>query len=135
MILVTIQQPNSIKRVHAYRPQILKFLSKNNLLHHWSLTLDVAFKYLLPIRQRTELPCNHYGKNAKSSHTASLSSDFQVAFGCIYVETITPSTWKTSYLLTHCSATLQRMSYLITPIRTKVDKIFFKDLFQYIFFP
>lgn len=75
--------------VHAYKIHILKFLSKSDLLHHCSLTLDVAFKYFLPIRQRTELHCNHYNNNAQSSHTARLSSDFQVTSGCIYVETIT----------------------------------------------
>lgn len=73
--------------VHAYRIHILKFLSKSDLLHHCSLTLDVTFKYFLPIRQRTELHCNHYNNNAQSSHTARLSLDFQVTLGCIYVET------------------------------------------------
>lgn len=96
MILVTIQGPNSNKTLRAYRTQILKFLSKSYLLHQYSLTLGVAFKYFLLVRQRTELHCHHYSKNAKSSRTASLSSDFQVTSGCIYIETITRSTWKTS---------------------------------------
>jgi len=96
----------------------------------WMLHL----KYFLPIRQRTELYRNHYSKNAKSSHTASLSSDFQVTLWCIYVETITLFTWKTSYPLTHCLASLQRMSYFIPPTKTWVDRIFSKTCSPVSFF-
>lgn len=57
--IATFQGPNSTKAIHAHRTSIFSSCQKSNLLHHWSPSLDVVFKYFLPVRQRTQLRCNH----------------------------------------------------------------------------